>query len=556
MFRVALLLWFSLCSGAASSSALPRPAGLEPAVQFWTRIYTEVSTRQGYLHDASNLAVVYQTLSFPPGLSPAQQNDRIAASKRQYRQALAALGSGKQSALSELEARVQQAWPVGTDAATFRQAAENVRFQRGQSDRFRAGVVRAGQWKSHIRAVLARHELPAELEVLPHVESSFNPNAWSKAAAAGMWQFMPATAQRYMLVDSIVDQRMDPYVSTEAAAALLKRNYQLTGSWPLALTAYNVGANGMMRATRAVGTTDIALIVAKYRGSNFGFASRNFYASFLAALEVDRNAAQYFGDLQPAAPLSYDTVTTTDYVPAAALARTVGVGVEELRQYNPSLLEPVWTGEKYIPRDFQLRLPQGQRPISLSEALAAIPASLRYDHQQPDVLHRIAGGESLSIIARRYNTSVATLMSLNGLRDAHRIRAGQDLRLPGVIPSSRGATRTASIARRPAGAGADNYVVQRGDSLWSIARRLGVSQRQLVSLNNIDKRRYLKPGQRLQIPSAETSGTGTYVIRSGDSLWEIARRFNLSHQDLAAWNNLGNKHSIQPGQVLKLAAVD
>jgi membrane-bound lytic murein transglycosylase D len=202
-----------------------------------------------------------------------------------------------------------------------------------------------------------------------------------------------------------------------------------------------------------------------------------------------------------------------------------------------------------------LRLPGGQRQVSLSDALAAIPAASRYDRQQPDVLHRIAGGESLSVIARRYNTSVATLMSLNGIRDAHRIRAGQQLRLPGAMPATDPA-RVARVAPRPARSDADNYVIRQGDSLWSISRKLGVSQQQLVGLNNIDKRRYLKPGQRLQIPSTETSRAGTYVIRSGDSLWTIARRFNLSHQDLAAWNNLGNKHTIKPGQVLKLAAID
>ncbi len=143
-------------------------------------------------------------------------------------------------------------------------------------------------------------------------------------------------------------------------------------------------------------------------------------------------------------------------------------------------------------------------------------------------------------------------MSLNGIRDAHRIRAGQQLRLPGAARS----TGAARVASRPARSDADSYVIQRGDSLWSISRRLGVSQQQLVTLNNIDKRNYLKPGQRLQIPSAESSRAGTYVIRSGDSLWEIARRFNLSHQDLAVWNNLDNKHEIRPGQVLKLAAID
>lgn len=433
MFRLALVICMALNSFAASASDVPRPPGLEPAVKFWTRVYTEVSTQQGYIHDAFNLAAVYQTLAFPPGLSPAQQNRLIEDNKQQYQRALRALGSGKRTGLSPLEVSVQKTWPAGTDSRIFLQAADNVRFQRGQADRFRDGLVRSGQWRPHIHAILAQYGLPLELDVLPHVESSFNPGAYSKVAAAGMWQFMPATAQRYMLVDTIVDQRMDPYVSTEAAARLLQQNHRATGSWPLAITAYNIGAGGMLRATREMATTDIETIVRDYRGRNFGFASRNFYASFLAALEVDRNGSKYFGTVQPAAPLVYDTVVTTHYVSAAALARSAGVDIEVLRRYNPSLLDPVWTGEKRIPKDFELRLPQEQRQVSLSKALAAVPANFRFDDQQPDVLHRIVNGESLSTIARRYQTSVATLMSLNGIRDAHRIRAGQDLRLPGQV---------------------------------------------------------------------------------------------------------------------------
>lgn len=508
MLRLALVAWLSLFSLAAAASIVPRPPGLEPAVAFWTRVYTEVSTEQGYVHDAVNLSVIYQTLTLPPGLSPAQQTRLIEDNKQRHQRALRALGSGKRTGLSPLEASVKKAWPAGTDASTFRQAADNVRFQRGQSDRFREGLVRSGQWRPHIRAVLARHGLPLELDVLPHVESSFNPRAYSKVAAAGMWQFMPATAQRYMLVDNIIDQRMDPYVSTEAAAQLLQQNYRATGSWPLAITAYNIGAGGMLRATKEMQTRDIETIVQQYRGRNFGFASRNFYTSFLAALEVDRNAAKYFGQVQPAEPLNYDTVVTTHYIPAATLARTAGVELEVLRRYNPSLLEPVWTGEKHIPKGFQIRLPQDQRPVALSQALASVPAGSRYDYQQPDVLHRIASGESLSTIARRYQTSVATLMSLNGIRDAHRIRAGHNLRLPGLRPDvASGNARVANL-RQPT-----------------------------------------STGKRAQ-------AADTYVIQRGDSLWQIARRFNLSQEDLAAWNDLTHAHRIKPGQVLRLASLD
>lgn len=512
MYRILVLLGLLACSlgvqaATVQSSAIPRPSGLEPEVRFWTRVYTEITTQQGYLHDASNLAVVYDTLSLPANLPREQQLRIIETEQRRYQAALRTLASGKHTGLSPLEARVKKAWPKGTGANRFHAAAADVRFQRGQADRFREGLVRSGQWKPHIQAVLARHGLPPELDVLPHVESSFNPRAYSKVAAAGMWQFMPATARQYMQVDNIVDQRLDPYAATEAAAELLKRNYQATGSWPLAITAYNVGAGGTLRAVKATGTSDIETIIRRYRGENFGFASRNFFPSFLAALDVDRNAGRYFGDIRPASPLVYDTVVTPDYVAAAALARSARVELEVLRQYNPSLLEPVWTGEKHIPRGFELRLPRDQQAVALRTAMAAVPANGRFSHQQPDQMHRIAGGESLSVIARRYNTSVATLMALNGLRDAHRIRAGQELRLPGRPAAGTAAMQVASASSR--------------------------STRQ-----------------------ARSEGIDTYVIQPGDSLWQIARQFNLSHKDLAAWNDLGSKQMIRPGQVLRLAALE
>ena len=134
--------------------------------------------------------------------------------------------------------------------------------------------------------------------MLPHVESSFNPRAYSKVGAAGLWQFMRSTGRRYMRIDGAVDDRLDPFRSTEAAAQLLAYNYRVLGTWPLALTAYNHGTAGMRRAKETLGTDDIVRIVRNYTSRTFGFASRNFYVSFLAALEIDRNPEKYFGSLQ------------------------------------------------------------------------------------------------------------------------------------------------------------------------------------------------------------------------------------------------------------------
>ncbi len=502
MIRAILFLALLLPCLNVSASNFPRPVALEPAVQFWIKVYTRVSTNQGYIHDNENLSVIYDVVDLPPYASRADRESQVTAATKRVTAALNSLGNGKRSDLSTTEAKVLAAWPSETSSKTFALAAERVRFQLGQSDRFREGLVRSGQWKSHIRRVLADMDLPRELAVLPHVESSFNPSAYSKVAAAGLWQFMPATARQYMRVDHVVDERMDPFIATEGAAKLLKANYKSTGTWPLALTSYNHGAGGMLRAADALGTKDIDVIVQKYKGAAFGFASRNFYASFLAALEIDSNPGRYFGNVKMDAPIDYDVVAVQKYVSAKALAREAGISVEELKLHNPALLEPVWSGDKYIPQGYPVRVPESQLGRPLETTVASLSSDARMSQQKPDRLHRVAAGDSLSTIARRYGTSVSQLMALNGLHN-HSIRAGKSLILPGNTqrePLS--AEHVASTRAGLASGKSHEYVIRSGDSLWSIARRFKVSPQQLQAWNEISSKDPLKPGQKLKISNA------------------------------------------------------
>lgn len=501
LLNKALLLSLFFFSSPLGASDFPQPASLKPAVAFWIRVYTEIDTNQGFIHDASDLSVVYETLTLPAAAGT-QERDRIIQDvKHRVAQSLKSLGAGKDKDLNEHELRVQAAWPAETSSRKLTDAADKIRFQLGQANRFREGLVRSGLWKPYIRQVLEEHSLPAELDVLPHVESSFNPAAWSKVAAAGMWQFMPATARDFMRVDHVVDDRMDPFISTEGAVKLLQRNYALTGAWPLALTSYNHGTGGILRAAKAVGSKDIGVIVENYSGPAFGFASRNFYASFLAALEVDRNAARYFGPVEIFTPTPYDTATTEDYIPASALAVSSGISLDELRRHNPALLEPVWTGEKYIPRGSLIRIPANQTQKPLARAIAAVPPSTRFAYQKPDLEHRIVPGDTLSGIARRYNTSVSKLMALNGLRN-HSIRAGRNLILPGNVVLDPAPRAVSSVVMTNRYTTRGEYVVQSGDSLWHIARRFNISLQKLAQLNDISTKRVIKPGQKLKVSTS------------------------------------------------------
>ena len=305
---------------------MPRPPQLERDVQFWIRVYTQIDTNAGFLHDQSNLGVVYETLHFAPDSPPSERQRLVDQARERYAAALRRIASSGNEALSADDQRVRDLWGSEATPARLREAVDDIRFQLGQSDRFRSGLIRAGAWETHIAETLANLGLPAELAVLPHVESSFNPNAYSKVGAAGLWQFMRSTGRRYMRIDGAVDDRLDPFRSTEAAAQLLAYNYRVLGTWPLALTAYNHGTAGVRRAKETLGTDDIVRIVRSYSSRTFGFASRNFYVSFLAALDIDRNPEKYFGPLPRESEARFQEIEVPAYVAVAALERTLKIG--------------------------------------------------------------------------------------------------------------------------------------------------------------------------------------------------------------------------------------
>lgn len=425
---------FAVSELSAGEPLFPRPASLEPAVQFWTRVYTEVDTRSGFIHDNLRMGVVYETVRFGGDGTSRQERREIERSITAYRQILGRLAAGGRDGLSAEERRVLALFPADVSAGELRAATERIRFQLGQADRFRAGLIRSGAWKPYIRKVLEQRGLPLELAVLPHVESSYDPTAYSKVGAAGMWQFMPSTGVRYLRIDHVVDERRDPFLSTHGAVRLLADNHAVLGTWPLALTAYNHGVGGMRRAVAQLGTTDIATIARDYDGRTFGFASRNFYAAFLAALEVDTHAERYFGRLAPHRPADDRLITMPSYMSAATVAEALGIGEHVLREHNPALLDVVWRAEKYVPAGFQLRVPN--RPdTDAATLLARVPATHAFAAQLPDVEHRVRPGDTLSGIAHRYGVTVNSLMAANQLRSRDFIRAGQVLILP-VPPGS------------------------------------------------------------------------------------------------------------------------
>ena len=487
----------------AAAEALPRPQGLEPNVRFWTRIYTEVDTHAGLIHDSDRLDVVYETLRFPVDLSARERERRVDDAKRHYTAILLQLAAGQRSGLSAEAERVLALWPAGTTNETLRAAARNVRFQLGQADKFRAGLVRASQWRAHIERVLAEEGVPSELVALPHVESSFNPRAYSHVGAAGLWQFMRSTGRRYMRVDDVVDERMDPHKASVAAAQLLGYNFRQIESWPLAITAYNHGLAGMVRAAQTLGTRDIATIVARYQSRSFGFASRNFYAEFLAASEIDRDPERFFGRLEPQPAIEYEVVKLDYFYRIGSLQRALGIDLDSLREHNLALRPPVWSGAKYVPRGYELRVPKRGVSQPIDQLIASIPPDERLADQHRDRFYKVRRGDTLSKIASRQGVSESELKELNSLRGRGTIRMGQVLRLP----DHASAPEPVVVARvEPEPVPGDRvHRVRRGETLTSIAQRYGVTEAEILATNDLRSRNVIVVGQRLRLPGEAES---------------------------------------------------
>jgi membrane-bound lytic murein transglycosylase D len=535
------LAWLTTtCALAADTeTVMPRPPGLERDVQFWIRVYTEVDTNGGFLHDQYNLAVVYDTLHFAPNTSPRERERTVDQARNRYIAALKRIAAAKEGTLSDDDQRIKDMWGAEGTPSRLLEAIEDIRFQLGQADRFRAGLIRSGAWETHIAETLANLGLPAELAVLPHVESSFNPAAYSKVGAAGLWQFMRSTGRRYMRIDSAVDDRLDPFRSTEAAAQLLAYNYRILGTWPLALTAYNHGAAGVRHAKETLGTDDIVKIVRQYNGRTFGFASRNFYVSFLAALEVDRNPEKYFGPIERQGEARFQEVVVPGFVSINSLERALKMDEPKLRALNPALLRSVWTGQRHVPKAYHLRLPiDGQQwtsdllaaRLSPSEMFAGQPAPRRY---------RVQRGDTLVSVAQEYGMSPESLARLNRMRTSGRLRVGRFISLPEQAapalasltpapPSPPAAPATLGKAGAPPAAmlsapattpgtvaateAEGVYIVKRGESLADIASKVGSTEGQLLDLNNIRNRDFIFEGEQLAIkpgvqPPAQVAST-------------------------------------------------
>ncbi len=276
---------------AGNLEIFPQPASLLPSVIFWKGVYTTYSVGDFILHDREHIALVYEVVQVKEHRNQVRAAKLAAPAIRRlrvkYEGILTNLANGiDPEQLGADGLRVAEAWGCPCQPEILRKAAENIRVQQGLREKVDEGLEQARVLLPRVLSILQKHDLPVELAAIPMVESSWNAKARSKVAAVGLWQFMRSTAKQYLRISRKHDDRRDPIRATEGAARLLRDNYAELGSWPLAIVAYNHGVGGMQRAQREIGSQAIEEIITNYTGPRFGFASRNFYPEFLAALEV------------------------------------------------------------------------------------------------------------------------------------------------------------------------------------------------------------------------------------------------------------------------------
>jgi len=449
-----------------------------------------------------------------------------------------------------------------------------VEWYRSRPDFLDRTFRRGARYLHHIVTEIERRDMPLELALLPVVESAFNPVAYSRSHAAGLWQFIPSTGKHYGLTQNWwIDERRDVLRATDAALNYLQYLHRyFNGDWYLAIAAYNGGEGTVSRAVKrnadAGRPTDFFSLDLKAE-------TRDYVPKLLAISRIVADPPAYglsFAAI-PNQPY-FDVVDPGKQIHLGEASELAGISRDDMFALNPAfnrmttppsgphrLLLPVERAEP-----FRLALASEAGTQRLAAAAAAEPP--------PDVRHRVRSGESLSGIARQHGVSIESLRARNNLRGSV-IHPGETLmiphggatagtpvaearpdivsQLPERLPPAGRAT--AAPAKSAAAPSARSHKVKSGETLWGVARRYGVTVPALAAENGMTSKSQLVAGTRLQIPGAGSSAKPaaessrmTYQVRRGDTLTQIAERFNVSVQQLMSWNQISQSKSLRAGQ--------
>lgn len=452
-----------------------------------------------------------------------------------------------------------------------------INFYSGRvKDRFEVGIQRFGLYAPTVQRILAEEGVPPDLIWLAMVESNYNAQAYSRAHARGLWQFIPGTGRKFGLKqDFWVDERSDFEKSTRSAARYLKELHGMFGDWHLAIAAYNAGEGKIGRAIRSTGRKDFWHIrQTRYIRTE----TKNYVPAFLAVMAIMRNPSAHGVNYAPQPAMQWDTVEVRGATDLSVLAQCAGTTTEILSQLNGELRRGMTPGHG---EPYSLRVPRGSK-AQFAEKYAALPAEQKLAWQR----HVVRSGETVASIAERYGASTAGILAANRLSSASKLQTGRTLMVPqGPAFDSAQADRIASLTTgwsvederdRSSSTARRTYRVRPGDTLSSIARRHGVSVAKLTQWNGLRNSHRIRVGQRLTIrggsssstasasasrssgssassPAASSgSGRTTHVVRPGDTLSEIAAAHGTTVANLRAWNKMSRRNTIYPGEKITI----
>ena len=564
---------------ASERALFTRPSVLKGNIAFWRKVFSEYSKHQSVIHDIRKPERVYQVLDFRQSVgAPGVQLDSLknreeAVAKIRIAELLrqtAALAETPE-AMSDDQRRLAALF--ADDPTGLISASDYIRVQRGLREQTGEAMKISGQYLPEMERIFEQQGLPRLLTRLPFVESSFNVAAYSKVAAAGLWQFMPSSAKMYMRFNNVADDRRDPWRSTRAAADHIKDDYRVLGDWPLAVTAYNYGRGGLMRALKEVSGNSLGDLVERFDSPRFGFASRNFYSEFVAATDVERDWKTHFEGLERRQAVRFDEVNLPRYTPWNTLVRVAGGDEQGLRLLNPAYREAVLQGKLYVPAGDNIRLPEGKGPGFLA-AYKVLGSSQTFSHQREQFfMVKVRRGESLGAIATRYGVSQNTLKSLNGLKKG-RVRAGMRLRVPNLgdddtatlhaaadkagdavevaaAPASepaRPATETPAACPKQGKKGRQRKACQPASK--AADRSEVASTAEPVRQSSSQRREKAAVAAELAAASSRF-----HTVKPGQTLGSIANRYKTTVKALMHLNELARANSIRPGMKLKLPTV-
>ncbi len=556
------------------SASFPCPQELRRRIDFWIQVFKGWDKQTAVFHNPNIPEQVYSVITSNKGCG---KSKTVSRERKRLKKALYHVAAKIESG-SPLESaeEIHLADLLSTQTPQqIRHSSTTIRCQRGVKDNFLLALQRFNRYKYLVDTILEQHKLPSEIRYLPFVESSYNPTAYSKAGAAGMWQIMPKTARTLGLeLNATIDERLDPEAATRAAARYLTNardsltklaksiNPEIADHEinPFVITSYNYGVNGMRRAITQI-QPDYLQVLKKYKSSGFRVAVKNFYASFIAARHVALNSQQYFGAIAQDKVLEYHTLTLEHATSLSRIKSVFKVTENELKPINLGLTRFIWNGWRMIPSGYQLKLPPSKHDNKYKAAIAQLAAMPPEKRSLASGHYTVRRGDTACGIARALKVNCRTLINSNRLGRKAIVRIGQKLSIPGALivvadTSGQGVTQVIKSSQQQIGA---MYRVKRGDTACGIARQFNVGCRELISINRLGRKATIYVGQQLSIPGAAAKAPNQianldenkmYIVRAGDYACSIATRFLVNCNTFRRLNNLNRKATIFPGQKL------